>query len=86
MDRNEDVTITDVYEVKDLSVATYLYSTTLIKLIGKRRTQNGSILFQFSPKSKAEQLVNLYWNLEAPPIQPKLLFSAQRDLKDMIYG
>jgi hypothetical protein len=74
------------FEIKDLSIAAYLYSTNKVKLIGKRRLPNGSILFQFSPKELAEELVNLYWNLQAPPIQPKQLFSAQRDLKDMIFG
>ena len=76
----------DILEIKDLSIASYLYSTQQVKLIGKRRQSNGEVLFQFSPKDKAEELVNLYWNLQAPPIQPKQLFSALRDLKDMLFG
>lgn len=73
-------------ELKDLSIAAYLYSISQIKLVGKRRLPNGEVLFQFSPKEKAEELILQYWNLQAPPIQPKQLFSAQRDLKDMIFG
>jgi len=83
MDRNERNTI---LELKDISVAAYLYSTNLLRFIGKRRLTKGEVLFQFSPKSKAEELINAYWGLSAQPIQPKLLFSAQRDLKDMIFG
>lgn len=75
-----------IIEIKDLSLASYLYSTQQVKLVGKRRQSNSEVLFQFSPKDKAEELVNLYWNLQAPPIQPKQLFSALRDLKDMLFG
>jgi hypothetical protein len=73
-------------EVKDLSLAAYLYSTRLVKLIGQRKLNNGIILFQFTPKEKVDELLSLYWNLQAPPIQPKQLFNAQRDLKDIIFG
>ncbi len=76
----------NIIELKDIAVAAYLYSTNQVKLIGKRRLSNGEVLFQFSPKDVAESLINSYWNSEAPPIQPKKLFSAQRDLKDMIFG
>lgn len=84
MDRN--YADTDLVELKDIAVAAYLYSTEKLKLVGKRRLPNGEVLFQFSPRKIAEELVNQYWNSEAPPIQPKQLFSAQRDLKDMIFG
>ncbi|OGH22761.1 MAG: hypothetical protein A3F31_00580 [Candidatus Levybacteria bacterium RIFCSPHIGHO2_12_FULL_38_12] len=73
-------------EIKDLSVSAYLYSTSVVTLIGKRRLENGDVLFQFSPKALAEKLVDQYWNLTAPAIQPKQLFNAQRDLKDMIFS
>lgn len=85
MDRN-DSSQSNIVELRDIAVAAYLYSTNQVKLVGKRRLANGEVLFQFSPKQIAENLINLYWNLEAPSIQPKRLFSAQRDLKDMIFG
>ncbi len=85
MDRN-NISQNNLFELKDIAVAAYLYSTNQVKLIGKRRLPNGEVLFQFSPKEVAENLINQYWNSEAPPIQPKKLFSAQRDLKDMIFG
>lgn len=77
---------TDIAEVKDLAVASYLFSTGLVKLAGKRRLVNGEVLFQFSPAKVATDLISAYWNLQAPPVQPKQLFSAQRDLKDMIFS
>jgi hypothetical protein len=76
----------DFIEIKDIAVAAYLYSTSSLSFIGKRRLTTGDVLFQFSPKNKAKELINSYWNLSASPIQPKLLFSAQRDLKDMIFA
>lgn len=76
----------NIVELKDIAVAAYLYSTNQVKLIGKRRLPNGEVLFQFSPKEVAENLITSYWNSEAPSIQPKKLFNAQRDLKDMIFG
>ena len=83
MDRDDKNSIA---EAKDLSVVAYLYASNQVQLIGKRRLPNGAILFQFTPKDIAEKLTLLYWNLQAPPIQPKILFSAHRDIKDMIFG
>ena len=76
----------NLLELKDIAVSAFLFSTEQVKLIGKRRLSSGEVLFQFFPKEKAEQLTQDYWNLKAPTIQPKKLFSAQRDLKDMIFG
>ncbi len=83
MDRHEN---NSYIEIKDIALASYLYASNLVSLIGKRRLQNGEVLFQFDPKQKADELISLYWILKAPVIQPKLLFNAQRDLKDMIFG
>lgn len=82
MDRHDN----SIIEVKDIAVASYLYATNQVQLLGKRRLSNGAILFQFTPKSKAEELIQLYWNLNATAIQPKVLYSAFRDIKDMIFS
>lgn len=76
----------NLLEIRDIAVSAFLYSTGLVKLLGKRRLPTGDVLFQFFPREKAEKLAQDYWNLNAPTIQPKKLFSAQRDLKDMIFG
>jgi len=82
MDNNHN----NILELKDIALASYLYASNKVAFIGKRKLSTGSVLFQFSPKDKANEMINAYWQLNAPAIQPKLLFSAQRDLKDMIFG
>lgn len=86
MDRHVSSQNSSFLELKDLSIASFLLASEQVNLIGKRKLPSGEILFQFSPKEVAEQLVKAYWSLNAPIIQPKKLFSAQRDLKDMIFG
>lgn len=81
-DRNSN----NILEIKDISLASYLFAIGGVKLIGKRRLSSNEVLFQFQPKSKAQDLISDYWNLKAPLIQPKLLFGALRDLKDMIFS
>ena len=75
-----------LYEVRDLSLAAFLYSLDTVAFSGKKRLPDGTVVFLFSPRSLAETLVSQYWTNKAPSIQPKQLFSAQRDLKDMIFG
>ena len=82
----ENKTLDNIAEVKDLQVASYLYATQLVKIVGKKRLSNGTVLIQFSPKDKVEELTSLYWNLQAPAIQPKELLNAQRDIKDLIFS
>lgn len=85
MDRS-NTSNNDIVEIKDISVSAYLYSTNKVKLAGRKRLPSGEVLFQFTPKELTEKLIASYWNLEADLIQPKLLFSAQRDLKDLIFS
>lgn len=80
--RNDIETI----EVKDISICSFLYATGLVQLIGKHKLQTGETYFQFTPKKKAEELIQQYWNSQAPSIQPKKLFGAFRDIKDMLFA
>jgi len=82
----ENKNLDTIAEVKDLQVASYLYATQLVKIVGKKRLSSGTVLLQFSPKDKVDELISLYWNLQAPPIQPKDLLNAQRDIKDLIFS
>ena len=75
----------DISETKDISLAAYLYATDQGVLSGRRKLQNGDTIFQFSPADKVGKLISSYWNLTAPPIQPKRLFNCLRDIKDMIF-
>lgn len=82
MDRKKE----DVFETKDLSLAAFLYASGEVELITTKKTINREIYFLYTPREIAEKLVQKYWNLQAPSIQPKLLFGALRDIKDMIFG
>jgi len=82
----ENKSLNTIIEVKDLSLCSYLYATQQVKIVGKKKLPNGTVILQFSPQTKVEELINLYWNLQAPPIQPKELFNALRDVKDLIFG
>jgi hypothetical protein len=75
-----------VFETKDIAISSFLCACDGIIFSGKYRLQSGGLIFRFSPKEQAERLEQSYWQLCAPPIQPRKLFSAQRDLKDMIFG
>lgn len=81
MNENEDT-----LEVKDLAVAAYLYCLDTVKFAGTKKTPSGIVLFLFSPKNDVLRSIEAYWNSTAKDVQPKRLFSAQRDLKDMIFG
>lgn len=78
--------INNAFETKDLPITSYLYASGKVKLISTRKLQNREIYFIFSPRNIAENLVQQYWNLQAPAIQPKVLFSAMRDIKDLIFA
>lgn len=86
MDKDNRSAIADFVEIKDISIAAYLYASNKVKLVGKRQNSSGAVLLQFSPKEKVDELVNQYWNFQAPVIQPKLLLTAFRDIKNIIYG
>lgn len=76
----------NIIEIKDISLVAYLLATGKVKLLSKRKLHNGEVFFIFSPKEITEQLISQYWNLQAPTIQPKQLFSALRDVKDIIFS
>jgi hypothetical protein len=73
-------------ETKDISIVAYLFATGKVTLAGKRKLPSGEIYFSFAPKNLSNDLITQYWNLQAPSIQPKQLFSALRDVKDMIFS
>lgn len=73
-------------EIKDISLIAYLFATGKVTLVNKRRLPSGETYFSFTPKQLVNELIAQYWNLQAPSIQPKQLFSAMRDVKDMIFS
>lgn len=76
----------DTLAIKDLSVASFLMASNEVTLVRVERKSNNAAFFHFQPKEKAESLVAAYWSDSAPSLQPRLLFGAQRDLKDLIFS
>lgn len=74
------------FSVKDLYIAAYLRSCDGIRLSKTERDGSGNVYFHFMPLEQSERLVSDYWSESAPFIQPRRLFSALRDLKDMIFS
>lgn len=72
--------------VRDLSVSSYLMATGEVKLIKVERSSEKIAFFHFQPKEEAERLVADYWADRAKNLQPRQLFAAQRDLKDLIFS
>jgi hypothetical protein len=71
---------------KDLNISSFLMASEQMNFIKAERKSNGTVYFYFEPKDKAEILVAAYWSDQAPGIQPRKLFSAQRDLKNLIFS
>jgi len=73
----------DTYITKILHIAAFLYASGL-KLVNTQRT-NGEVFFIFTPKQKAEQLVENYFAGTAL-INPRELFARLNDLRDLIFS
>lgn len=73
----------DRYKTKILNIAAYLYAAGL-RLVDTTKI-NGDVLFIFTPKAKAEQLVENYFAGTAK-INPRELFARLNDLRDLIYS
>lgn len=75
--------IEDEYSTKNLSIASYLYASG-IQFSGASNI-NGEFFFKFSPKDKAENLVQLYFSGTAT-VNPRDLFARLHDLRDLIFN
>lgn len=73
----------DVLEIKILNIAAFLYASGLHLITTKRI--NNEVFFIFSPKDKAEKLLEGYFANTAI-INPKKLFSKLNDLRDLIFS
>ncbi|OGK54991.1 hypothetical protein A3H78_00760 [Candidatus Roizmanbacteria bacterium RIFCSPLOWO2_02_FULL_36_11] len=75
--------INDSYRTKILNIAAYLYATGL-QLVDTTK-ENSEVFFIFTPKSKAEQLVESYFAGTAS-VNPRELFARLNDLRDLIFS
>lgn len=73
----------EIYSSKNLSLSAYLYASGL-QFVGAKKI-NGDFFFEFTPKEKAEQLVNQYFSGTAN-VNPQTLFSRLHDLRDLIFS
>lgn len=73
------------YKTRDLAIASFLLATDELTLSGTEK-EGKEVFFLFVPPLRAEELTKLYWSDKAPSVQPRKLFGAQRDLKDIIFG
>ena len=73
------------YSIKDLSLASFLLASDGITFIRVERKSDHIVVFHFSPPDKAKELADAYWS-DQTTIQPRKLFGAQRDLKDLIFA
>lgn len=73
----------NIYSTKSLQIASYLYACDL-QLISTSKI-NKEIIFIFSPKTKAEELIHKYF-LGTALINPRDLFASINDLKDLIFN
>ena len=73
----------DQYKTKILNIAAFLYAAG-IQLVETIRI-NGDVFFIFTPKDKAEQLVEKYFAGTAS-INPRELFARLNDLRDLIFS
>lgn len=73
----------DGYKTKILNIAAFLYASG-IKLTDTSRI-NGDVFFIFTPKNKAEQLVEKYFE-DTAIVNPRELFARLNDLRDLIFS
>lgn len=74
----------DFFETKDKQLTPYLFTQRDIQYHGTR-LYGDSIYFLFSPKSKAQDLANLFLTRKADPVHPKELLEAVETYRDVIF-
>lgn len=72
--------------INDINVSSLLVASDIVKLISSKRDKNNIVYFHFSPKERAQELVDEYWQGEGPLLPAKRLFGARRDLQDLIFS
>lgn len=75
-------TIEEGFKTKQLNIAAFLYASGL-KLASTQRSKN-EVFFEFTPKPKAQQLVETYFSGKAS-VDPRDLFARLNDLRDLIF-
>lgn len=74
----------EIYITKNTNLAAYLCCFPELKFTGATKV-NAYFFFKFTPKNKAEELVNQYFAGNAS-VNPRELFARLHDLKDLIFS
>jgi hypothetical protein len=74
-----------MYSTKSLLIASFLYANSEINFKGMDKTDPNNQLFHFEPDQKAEDLVEQYYTDTDLNCNAKVLFEAQKSLKDLIF-
>ncbi len=75
----------DIVVIRDTNISAFLLCLEEVRLVKTERNQ-GTVLFYFSPKETVERSISAYYSDSATAIQPRKLFGAQRDLKNLIFS
>lgn len=75
----------DIYETKDKQITPFLLTRQDIKFLGTK-VVGRIIYFQFSPREKALELVNLFITRKVNPVQPKDLLEAVETYRDFVFS
>jgi len=73
----------DGYQTKILNIAAYLYASGL-QLVDTPRI-NGDVFFIFTPRDRAQKLVDAYFS-DTAMVNPRELFARLNDLRDLIFS
>lgn len=81
----DTLTENNIVVVRDTNISAFLLCLEEVRLV-KTERDKGTVLFYFAPKEKVEEFIATFWSDTAPAIQPRKLFGAQRDLKNLIFS
>ncbi|HUD44376.1 MAG TPA: hypothetical protein VMR41_02435 [Patescibacteria group bacterium] len=73
----------DIYQTKNLFVASYLLSSGRVKFLGLENLDAKTKLFTFSPALVAKKIETEYFSGGSLPV--KLVFSEYNNLKDLLF-
>ncbi len=75
----------EVYKTTSLNVASYIIASQKVKFIGLNKLNPKEIIFIFNNLLACQKLEDEYWKDQAQT-NPKKLFYAFNELRDMMFG
>ena len=81
----DTLTENDIVVIRDTNISAFLLCLEKVHLVRTERDK-GIVLFYFSPKKEVEESIAAFWSDTVSAIQPRKLFGAQRDLKNLIFS